>query len=130
MANRIVRGQHVEEMKLQRAKELRKEMTPAEARLWAALRGNKLGGNHFRRQQVIAGFSVDFYCHTPRLVVEVDGGVHEEQQEYDAERDRVLTAHGLRILRFSNEEVHTNLAGVLLRITQACAEHPAPGATR
>src|SRR5579884_2890895 len=47
MANRIVRGQHVEEMKLQRAKELRKEMTPAEARLWAALRGNKLGGNHF-----------------------------------------------------------------------------------
>jgi very-short-patch-repair endonuclease len=75
----IIPGQHVTKEKLQRAKELRREMTPAEKILWEELRGSKLGV-HFRRQQVIEGFIVDFYCHKTGLVVEVDGDVHDLQR--------------------------------------------------
>ena len=67
----IIPGQKVTKEKLERAKELRREMTPAEKILWHELRANKLGV-HFRRQQVIQGFIVDFYCHKAQLVVEVD----------------------------------------------------------
>jgi len=74
-------------------------MTPAEKILWQELRGNKLGV-HFRRQQVIAGFIVEFYCHNAGLVVEVDGDIHDLQQEEDARRERVLSEVGLRVVRF------------------------------
>ena len=118
----IVVGQKVDAVKLPRAKELRRAMTGAERMLWERLRGNRLHGVHFRRQQVIDGFIADFYCHAAGLVIEVDGGVHVQQTGYDAERDRVLSQHGLRILRISNEEIQTNLDGVLARIAQACEE--------
>jgi very-short-patch-repair endonuclease len=111
----IIPGQTVTKEKLQRAKVLRREMTPAEKILWQELRANKLGV-HFRRQQVIAGFIVDFYCHKTALVIEVDGDIHDLQQEEDARREKVLSEMGLRIVRFGNEEVTKNLAGVLIRI--------------
>jgi very-short-patch-repair endonuclease len=57
---------------------------------WQHLRANQLNGLHFRRQQIIDGFIADFYCHVARLVIEVDGEIHQQQAEYDAERDRVL----------------------------------------
>ncbi len=91
-------------------------MTAEEGILWQHVRGNQLQGFHFRRQQVIDGFIVDFYCHAAGLVVEVDGGIHEQQAGYDAERDRVLAGRGLRILRIQNEEVRNDLAMVLRRI--------------
>ncbi len=92
--------------KKERARELRREMTPAETILWREIRGDRLGV-HFRRQQVIAGFIVDFYCHKAGLVVELDGGVHQgrKQKEDDDKRDKALREMGLRILRFKNEEV-------------------------
>ena len=101
----IVRGQRIDPAKLKLAKELRRNMTPAERRLWSALRRNQLDGFHFRRQQIIDGFIVDFYCHAAGLVVEVDGPIHDrtEQAEYDAERDRTLETRGLRLLRIRNE---------------------------
>ena len=71
-------------------------MTPAEKTLWEELRANKLGV-HFRRQQVIQGFIVDFYCHKSALVIEVDGDVHDLQKEEDERRERVLSEMGLRI---------------------------------
>jgi len=108
----IIPGQTVTKEKLQRAKELRRDMTPAETILWHELRGNKLGV-HFRRQQVIAGFIVDFYCHKAALVVEVDGDIHDLQQEEDARREKVLSEMGLRIVRFRNEEVMKNLSAVV-----------------
>ena len=77
-------------------------MTPAEAILWQHLRTNKLDGLHFRRQEVINGLIADFYCHEAGLVVEVDGAVHEDRTDADAERDRILTGRGLRVLRFTN----------------------------
>ena len=116
----IITGQRIDKAKLERAQALRRNMTPAERRLWGALRTNRLDGLHFRRQQVIEGFIVDFYCHAERLVVEVDGSMHRRQVEHDAERSRVLTAQGLRVLRVRNEEVMQDLEGVLLRIRRAC----------
>jgi very-short-patch-repair endonuclease len=115
----IVVGQAVEAGKLERAKELRREMTPAERLLWAKLRANRVGGARFRRQQVIAGLIADFYCHAASLVVEVDGPVHADQAEYDAERDRVLIERGVRVPRVTNAEVEQDIAGVLARIEQA-----------
>jgi very-short-patch-repair endonuclease len=116
----IVIGQNVDASKIQRAKELRRAMTPAESLVWQRVRANRLNGLHFRRQQVIDGFIVDFYCHAAGLVVELDGGIHDRQADYDAERDRVLAARGLRVLRFENRECVENLEGVLERILAAC----------
>jgi very-short-patch-repair endonuclease len=118
----IVIGQKITSTKLQRAKELRRQMTPEEQTLWQHLRANRLHGFHFRRQQIIDGFIADFYCHAAGLVIEVDGEIHEQQAEYDAERDKVLSARGLHLLRIKNEEVTENLDKVLLRIYQACCE--------
>ena len=113
----IVSGQKVTKEKLQRAKELRRDMTPAEKTLWNELRANKLGV-HFRRQQVIQGFIVDFYCHKASLVIEVDGDIHDLQQEEDARREKALSELGLRVIRFRNDEVVRNLSGVVQRIKQ------------
>lgn len=104
----------------ERAKELRREPTPEEKILWFQLRTNKLNGLHFRRQQIIDGYLADFYCHAHALIVEVDGGIHETQVEYDAERDAHLSSRGFRILRVTNEEVNQNLALVLRKILDAC----------
>ncbi len=115
----IILGQKVEANKIQRAKELRRNMTPEEKILWEWLRGNRLQGYHFRRQQIIAGFIVDFYCHAARLVVEVDGDVHDMQAEYDQKRDEVLSSQGFRILRFRNERVGDELSKVIEEIKAA-----------
>jgi very-short-patch-repair endonuclease len=113
----IVTGQKVTKEKLQRAKELRREMTPAEKILWEEVRAKKLGVR-FRRQQVIQGFIVDFYCHKSALVVEVDGDVHDLQQEEDARREEVLSELGLRIVRFGNDEVVRNVSVVVGKIRE------------
>jgi very-short-patch-repair endonuclease len=63
-------------------------------------------GLHFRRQQVIEGFIVDFYCDAARLVIELDGRVHEEQWKYDDSRDRAISSVGVRVLRISNDALH------------------------
>ena len=117
--NSVVVGQRVDPSKLSLAKQFRREVTPAELTLWKALRRNQVDGLHFRRQQVIAGFIVDFYCHAPRLVIEVDGEVHKSSVRYDQERDRLLESHGFRILRFRNETILTNLSSALAEIRAA-----------
>jgi very-short-patch-repair endonuclease len=113
----IIPGQRVTKEKLQRAKELRHDMTPAEKILWNELRANKLGV-HFRRQQVIAGFIVDFYCHKAALVIEVDGDIHGLQQDEDASREKALREMGLRIVRFKNDEILHNLFVVVRKIRE------------
>jgi len=120
----IVRGQTVSTEMLERAKELRREMTPAEKQLWKRIKANKLNGLHFRRQQIIHGYFADFLCHRHELIVEVDGGIHELQQEYDAEREEYLMALGFRIIRFKNEEIYKDLKGVLRKIVEACRQKP------
>jgi very-short-patch-repair endonuclease len=128
-ARNIVIGQKVRPDKVQRAKELRRKMTPEENILWQKLRANRLAGYHFRRQQVIAGFIVDFYCHVVGLVVEVDGGIHQTRTEYDQERDRILSARGLRVMRIPNADISRDLPSVLSRILVACQESNQPPTT-
>jgi very-short-patch-repair endonuclease len=101
-------------------------MTPAEQRLWQALQGRRLGGLRFRRQHPVGPFILDFYCPACRLVIEVDGGVHDGQVEYDEARTQQLAAHGYRVFRFRNEEVMTDLPAVLSRILHAATATSAP----
>ncbi len=121
----IITGHRVDPEKLRRARELRREMTPEETTLWHRLRNNRLDGLAFHRQQIIDGFIADFFCAEASLVVEVDGAVHRRQADYDTERDRVLAARGLRILRVSNDDVRHHLPAVLQRIRDACHLTPA-----
>ena len=116
----IVTGQSVTPAKYARAKELRREMTSSEGKLWERLRAGRLEGVHFRRQQVIEPYIVDFYCHQAALVIEVDGSVHQDQKEYDRQRKHDLQLLGLSIIRFSNTDVNQNLEGVLEEILQSC----------
>ena len=80
----------------------------AEAAAWQILRNRGLFGLKFRRQQVIAGFIVDFYCASARLALELDGGVHDDpdQRAYDAARRDALASHAVRVLRLPNRDVH------------------------
>ena len=117
---RIVAGQHVNPAKSELAVRLRQQMTPEEKLLWRHLRGDALN-YHFRRQQVIDGYIVDFYCHTAGLVIELDGRVHLQQSDYDAARDAILQSRGLSILRVTNDEVTQDITAVLARIKNACA---------
>ncbi len=100
---------------------LRREMTAEENLLWQKLRGSRLNGFHFRRQQIIDGFIADFYCHAAGLVIEVDGYVHQQKIERDQQRDRILILKGLKILHIPNEEINNDIEGVLERITDKLA---------
>jgi very-short-patch-repair endonuclease len=103
-----------------RAKALRRRLTRPEQALWALLRRDQLG-IHFRRQHALGPFILDFYCASAKLCVEVDGPVHEEQAEADARRTQWLQAQGVRVLRFSAEDVEHRSAAVLARIARAAA---------
>jgi very-short-patch-repair endonuclease len=124
----VVGEQRVRDVKVARAKELRRGMTTAERILWHHLRDNQMDGLHFRRQQVISGFIVDFYCHAAHLVIELDGAVHQETGAYDAARDELLEAQGLLVLRFTNDQIMTARTAVLAQIADTCAQRqPASG---
>ncbi len=95
------------------AREFRKEPTRSERILWQALRGKKLDGIKFRRQQPVGFFVVDFYNSVYRLVVEIDGPVHDSQKEADLARQEILEVLGLNVLRLKAEMVETNLPAAL-----------------
>lgn len=94
-------------------------MTNAERVFWNAVRNNKVMGLQFRRQQVIDGFIADFYCNQMRLVVEIDGGVHETQKDYDRLRDEFINRRGILVMRFHNEEVLSDIGEVVGKIEKA-----------
>ena len=102
------------------ARHLRKELTDAEALLWQELRNRKLGGWKFRRQHPISHYVADFYCCEKRLIVEVDGSVHDEkeQKRYDEARTKDLKRMGIEVLRFTNSEVEKKMGDVLRRIKE------------
>ena len=101
-------------------------MTDAEHRLWYYLRGKRLIGIKFRRQQSIGTYIVDFVSMEHRLVLELDGGQHVEQAAHDAERTQFLNQEGYRVLRFWNHDVLQQTEAVLERITEACNCTPPP----
>ena len=99
---------------------LRRNATEAERQLWRRLRNRQLGAK-FRRQQPLGRYVLDFYCHEHALVIEVDGAHHYQDQQAEADRDRTawLEAVGLRVLRFTNREVMTELDRVLEQVSLA-----------
>lgn len=101
------------------AREKRHDPTPAEEILWERLRREQVKGTHFRRQHVVERFIVDFYCSQARLVVEVDGPVHDYTPEEDAIRQEYLESLGLRIVRFTNEQVLQEADTVINLIAEA-----------
>ncbi len=112
--------------KRDRARELRRDMTPAERRLWNILKLRQVEGFRFRRQHPIGPFIADFACLEARLVIEVDGGQHDESST-DPARDAFIRREGFKVLRFWNNEVMANLEGVCSVIAHALAErcpHP------
>ena len=104
---------------MHRAGELRREPTLAEAKLWKSLRSQNLDGTHFRRQYAIDKYIVDFCAPRAKLIIEVDGSQHLDQQDYDAERTGFLQARGYRVLRFWNNDILNNIQGVMATVLQA-----------
>lgn len=106
-------------------------MTRPELLLWHYLRRSQLSGHRFRRQHPIGRYITDFACIEQRLVIELDGGQHTEQREYDRQRDAYITSRGYRILRFWNNDVLTDMDAVLeeiLRTLEAAGDQTAPPA--
>ena len=101
---------------------LRKNMTPAEQRLWKHLRGKRLGGYRFRRQQPLGQYILDFVCVDAKLVIEIDGGQHAEQTAYDETRTRYLQNLGFTVIRFCNNEVLQQIDAVLTAILHKLEE--------
>ena len=105
----------------QYGRELRQTSTKAEKILWECLRDRKLGGLKFRRQHPMLKFIADFYCHEKKLVVELDGTIHDEKEiaEYDKYRTFELEGSGINVVRFRNEEVENNINYVVNEIRKA-----------
>ncbi len=104
---------------LHRAWELRQELTPAEKKLWPYLRALREQGIHFRRQHAIGPYVADFCAPGQRLIIELDGSQHVEQQERDDERTAYLKMQGYRVLRFWNNQVMNDIQAVMRVILEA-----------
>lgn len=100
------------------AKQMRKDPTNAEEILWHRLRNKQAGCLKFRRQHPIGKFIADFYCHERQLAIELDGGIHNEKdhEDFDKERTKMLNEFGIRVLRFKNEDVINNVEEVVSTI--------------
>ena len=99
------------------ARSLRKESTVEEQKVWKFLRNRKFHNLKFRRQHVISGFVVDFYCDELKLAIEIDGKVHEKQKEYDECRQMLIELKGISFIRITNEEINNNIELLLDKIT-------------
>ena len=108
----------------EKAKALRQRETKEEKILWKKLRNRNFKNLKFRRQHPIENYIVDFYCHELKLVIEVDGGIHNtlETEIYDKERGDILEELGLTVIRFKNEDVNNNLLEVLRKLDVKCEE--------
>jgi very-short-patch-repair endonuclease len=113
----------VSERQRNRAKQLRQAMTRAETLLWRYLKANRINGLGFRRQVPFRNYIADFVCLSAKLIVELDGESHdfEERQKADQTRDAFFVSEGFQVLRFTNQQVLSNLEGVVEAIRQATA---------
>jgi very-short-patch-repair endonuclease len=98
---------------LQAARILRKNMTYSEQLLWERLKNKQICGIRFRRQHPIDFFIADFYCHEAKLVVEVDGEIHDQQKEYDDGRSAEMEKYHIKVIRFNNSDIVNNIEKVV-----------------
>ncbi|MEO8148633.1 MAG: DUF559 domain-containing protein [Bacteroidia bacterium] len=104
-----------------KAQRLRENMTSAERLLWEELKENRLK-YRFKPQHPLDIFIADFYCHALKLVIEVDGSVHYKQASYDEGRSEELKHNGIKVIRFTNEEVSQSISAVIEKIKEAIQE--------
>ena len=102
--------------KVEFSMELRKKSTPPEVIVWERLRDRKFLGLKFRRQQIIMGFVVDFYCAELNLALEIDGKIHEQQKEYDATRQALIEKKGIQFIRITADEMDGSAFTLLSKI--------------
>jgi very-short-patch-repair endonuclease len=118
---------------IQLSRQMRAEMTETEKILWSKLSSKKLDGFRFRKQHPIGRYIADFFCHSLKLVIEIDGGIHSTQKEYDKNRDNYLSAQGYTVLRFSDKQIKGNPSEVITAIKNFAVNHvphpssPPPG---
>lgn len=125
-ADRIAVAPSIAGQMMGRAREFRTQPTPSEERLWSAIRNRQLRGAKFRRQQAIGPFVVDFFCPEHRLIVEVDGPVHNTRHAHDAERQSILEASGYTVVRVSARAVETDMQSVLANIVECLDQSRSP----
>jgi very-short-patch-repair endonuclease len=118
------RWRQIPEAFLQRVRQLRQQQTPAEQFLWELLRDRRFLDAKFRRQHTLSPYIADFYCHKARLVIELDGGIHQNQTLRDQDRDQWMQANGLTVVRFGNDAVYQNTAEVLNAIAEVICPSP------
>ena len=106
----------MKEIKKRFARTLRKEQTKTEKIVWELLRNRKFMNLKFRRQHVIEGFVLDFYCHGLKLGIEIDGGIHLKRKDYDMLRQEAIESKGINIIRITNKEINKNKKLILKRI--------------
>lgn len=121
--DRNARRWRMSQVKQERASQFRQQQTQVEDVLWERLRNRQIGNFKFRRQHTIHEFIVDFCCLERDLVIEIDGPIHQQQIEYDAERSEVFQRLGYRVVRYTNEQVMQNVEVVLESIRQYLASN-------
>jgi very-short-patch-repair endonuclease len=112
-----------------RSRQLRREAPVPERILWSLLRNRNLGGFKFRRQQPIGPYVADFFCENARLVVELDGRSHDNQESYDLQRDAYLRGRGIELIRIQNDDLLSNriaVAEMILAMAEQTAKEPSP----
>jgi very-short-patch-repair endonuclease len=109
-------------------KELRNNLTPAEATMWKYLQNSRLDGKKFRRQHSVGNYILDFYCPSEKLAIEVDGNSHDDDsaQIYDEQRTAFLNSKGIQVIRFENAEVFESEELICEEIRKHCKNHPHP----
>ncbi len=116
----------VRQAKKQFARTLRKRQTLAEKLIWELLRQRKFKALKFRRQHVVEGFILDFYCHELRLGIEVDGPIHLKQKEYDQARQEIIESKNITVVRITNDEVSKYREQTLQRLEEILLNHSTP----
>jgi len=104
------------------ARLLRKNMTRSEKLLWEKVKGKQIHSVRFRRQHPIDIFIADFYCHEARLVIEIDGEIHNDRSEYDDGREAEIEEYSLKVIRFSNDQVINDIESVVTKIRTVVLE--------
>jgi very-short-patch-repair endonuclease len=110
---------------IERSRTLRRDASPVERTLWHGLR-RSFPQAHFRRQVPLGSYFADFVCHSHQLVIEIDGDTHAHSQNYDAARTEFIQSEGYRVIRFGNNDVMSNLDGVLTAISLHFDQAPTP----
>jgi type I restriction enzyme M protein len=108
------------------ARSLRKDQTKTEKIVWELIRDRKFMNYKFRRQHVIEGYVVDFYCHELKLGIEIDGGIHIKRKDYDKLRQEAIESEGITLIRIKNRDILNCKRSVLVKLKEAIGLSPTP----